>query len=63
MENNNTKIEILPNGPAVVYGACTLKIGEEEQKIAKGKTFLCRCGASEKKPFCDGSHKKIGFQG
>jgi CDGSH-type Zn-finger protein len=64
MQNSNTiKIEILPNGPAVVYGNYTLKTGETEQLIEKEKTFLCRCGASEKKPFCDGSHKKIGFQG
>ncbi|GAB4133584.1 MAG: CDGSH iron-sulfur domain-containing protein [Raineya sp.] len=63
MTTSPTKIDIIQNGPIVVYGACTLKIGEEEQKIDKEKTFLCRCGASEKKPFCDGSHKKIGFQG
>ena len=63
MDSTSTKVEIIPNGPAVVYGACTLKVGGEEQYIEKEKTFLCRCGASEKKPFCDGSHKKIGFQG
>lgn len=63
MEQQVLQIEILPNGPVVVYGNCTIKVGGEVQKIEKEKTFLCRCGVSEKKPYCDGSHKKIGFQG
>jgi CDGSH-type Zn-finger protein len=44
--------------------------GDFEVVDAEGKPFdlagrttigLCRCGASENKPFCDGSHRKIGF--
>ena len=29
---------------------------------AKETVALCRCGASTKKPFCDGTHSKVGFQ-
>ena len=61
MENTDKKIEILKDGPIMVEGPCIIKKpdGSEEEKIKK--TFLCRCGASSNKPYCDGTHKKIGF--
>ncbi|VAW20902.1 hypothetical protein MNBD_BACTEROID01-1584 [hydrothermal vent metagenome] len=56
-----TKIEVLENGPLLIYG--TLKItdknGNQEQK--NKTTAFCRCGASENKPYCDGAHTKINF--
>ena len=57
-----TKITVIPNGPFMLEGSCSLiKIDGSEEK--SDKLFLCRCGASENKPFCDGKHKKIGFTG
>jgi len=63
LENQKIKIEILLNGPILVQGDFMLKHGEEEKNNTKPTTFLCRCGASKNKPYCDGSHKKINFEG
>jgi CDGSH-type Zn-finger protein len=59
------KISIRPNGPYLVEGDCELldPQGNKVDTSARGARFaLCRCGASVQKPFCDGTHSKIGFQ-
>jgi len=57
------KIEITDNGPILVKGPFIVKYkGGEEVREAK-TTALCRCGASGNKPYCDGSHRKVGFEG
>lgn len=57
-----TKVEVLPNGPLLIYG--TLKVKDKSGHLEeKNKTTaFCRCGASAKKPYCDGSHIKAGFR-
>ncbi len=51
------------NGPLHVTGPLTL-VGADDQPVYCGtKTWLCRCGQSANKPFCDGSHKTVGFTG
>ncbi len=55
------KITPLANGPLVVQGEAELR-GTDGQVHGDNKMFLCRCGASANKPYCDGSHKKMGFQ-
>lgn len=58
----NTEIEIMANGPLLVKGNISLvRNGEAEEK--EGPVALCRCGESANKPFCDGAHKRIDFQG
>jgi uncharacterized Fe-S cluster protein YjdI len=62
-ETLETKIEVLPNGPLLVYG--TLTIADKDGKTIKRNktTAFCRCGQSTNKPFCDGSHLAAKFEG
>ncbi|PTM05991.1 MAG: hypothetical protein DA405_02000 [Bacteroidetes bacterium] len=52
---------LVPNGPIIVKGAIKFTHPDGSSSIEENPV-LCRCGASGKKPFCDGSHKKIGFE-
>ncbi len=58
-----TTIECLKNGPYLVRETITIKKADGTEETRVGSTALCRCGASASKPFCDGSHGKIGFEG
>jgi 3-phenylpropionate/trans-cinnamate dioxygenase ferredoxin subunit len=55
-------IQILRNGPYIVAGSVELLDANGKKVQTSEKFALCRCGASTKKPFCDGTHSKIGFQ-
>ena len=57
-----TTIEINENGPLKVSGEFEVKDANGNLVETKKTAYLCRCGASTKKPFCDGAHSKIGFQ-
>jgi uncharacterized Fe-S cluster protein YjdI len=59
----NTIINVLPNGPFIINSECLIKHSDGSEEIKTGKVALCRCGASQKKPYCDGSHRGNGFQG
>jgi len=57
-----TKITVMPNGPLMIEGDLTVdKMSGENIKEGE-KLFLCRCGQSSNKPFCDGAHKKAEFK-
>lgn len=55
-------IKIRENGPYLVDGEFTL-VDANGNEVPIVKRALCRCGGSSTKPFCDGTHSKIGFQG
>ncbi len=55
-------VEVVPDGPIKLTNSPGMI--EVDGEPFEGKAcFLCRCGASTNKPFCDGSHKKINFVG
>ena len=59
-------IQVRKNGPYRIQGDINLVDHDGNPiPIPAGKTVisLCRCGASVTKPFCDGTHSRIGFKG
>lgn len=56
------EIRARPNGPLMLTGPLTV-IGTNGRAAYGESTFLCRCGHSANKPYCDGTHKKVGFTG
>ena len=55
-------LKALKDGPLLVQGRYQM-YSETTQPVSCTKNIaLCRCGASENKPFCDGTHKEIGFK-
>jgi CDGSH iron-sulfur domain-containing protein 3 len=57
-----TVIKVTADGPLRVKGPVTVVDSDGVPfEITRKTFFLCRCGASANKPFCDGSHRRIGF--
>jgi CDGSH-type Zn-finger protein len=61
------EVKTLKNGPYQVSGDLSqLTLKDKDGSLydlsGKSKVFLCRCGASTTKPFCDGQHSKVGFE-
>ncbi|GIX03773.1 MAG: hypothetical protein KatS3mg113_0779 [Planctomycetaceae bacterium] len=57
-------IKVRENGPLVVSGPVTIvdHQGNPFRTPGSGNVALCRCGHSQKRPFCDGSHRSVNFQ-
>ncbi len=62
-ETLETKVEVLENGPLLIYGTLKVTHKDGNQETKNKTTAFCRCGASENKPFCDGAHVSNKFRG
>ncbi len=64
MSDEKVTITVRKNGPFRVEGPIKLvdADGKEWDLAGKPAVSLCRCGGSTNKPFCDGTHSKIGFE-
>ncbi len=65
IKNKNADLplfELKENGPLKISGNIILKDSEGKQIETGEVIYICRCGASEKMPFCDGAHKRTGIK-
>ncbi len=56
-------VEVSPNGPLMVHGRIRVKDTTGNEVGKNHVTAFCRCGQSSNKPYCDGSHARVGFVG
>jgi CDGSH-type Zn-finger protein len=59
--SDKPKLQFKKNGSIRVTGTVDFVDGEGNVIETKTDFSLCRCGASKEKPFCDGSHREVGF--
>ena len=60
---SDVTVTVKDDGPFLVQGDITIMDAEGNEIAADGKAIaLCRCGASTNQPFCNGTHRKIGFE-
>jgi uncharacterized Fe-S cluster protein YjdI len=55
-------VKIMSDGPIVIKGDFDFMYSGNIRKVKDGIMSICRCGASNRLPFCDGTHRKIGFE-
>ena len=61
-KNNSVVIKEMPGGPYVITGEVKVIKKDGSEEMVTGPRGFCRCGHSKNKPFCDGTHAKIGFE-
>ncbi len=62
-DDSKASVKVVTNGPFIVQGEFDIEQDGKTTHESGPTTALCRCGASANKPYCDGAHKKVGFEG
>lgn len=62
-QSMETKVEVLENGPLLVYGTLKVTDAAGATETKNRTTAFCRCGQSQNKPYCDGAHVEADFRG
>lgn len=57
------QVSVIEDGPLWVTGGVAIERSDGQPFETRARVTLCRCGGSENKPLCDGTHKEIGFMG
>ncbi len=62
--NDNQKVVVtnFENGPYMIKGKFTITDAKGKELSVTDPTYLCRCGHSKSKPYCDGQHKNLGWK-
>jgi len=63
MSDHNAEFKIFQGGPLKVTGNFQIVDTRGKEIEIKGPVYLCRCGGSGNKPFCDGTHRTRKFSG
>ncbi len=63
MKDKSATFRIKENGPLEITGNFTIVNHRGEEITISSPAYLCRCGGSSNKPYCDGTHRKNGFAG
>lgn len=62
-EETPASVKVMVDGPIVIKGEFNLMYEGNNKEVKGGIISICRCGASDHMPFCDGRHRKVGFNG
>lgn len=62
-EEEPVSVKVMVDGPIIIKGDFTMEYDGIRKNVNESLVSICRCGISDHMPFCDGRHRKVGFNG